>query len=258
MLGLAKALMQQERYAEGLALIGEILIQDPTNQELWTLQGNAYLSMGKHTEATKTIEKARRLGAASPEMLATLGDLLLNQEQPEDALLAYNDAFSKEKPSIPRMLRAVEGFLITGDTVKAQNMISRIESLPPDTRQTGPHQQDTTLLRLKAELAQQQGNTEEAIDLCETILVHDPLDGRTMLILAELQRQTGAWEAAVMTCERAARLDGFEADALLQQAQIEILRENYERAVKLLEASLTFDNRSYVDRYLQQVRRMID
>jgi cytochrome c-type biogenesis protein CcmH/NrfG len=256
MLGMAKALMRQERYAEGLALVGEILQRDPKNRELWSLRTNAYLSMGKHGEAMHTIEKARRLGCADKEMLATLGDLLLNQDQPEDALRVYEAAFAGDTPSIARMLRSIEGFLMVGDAQGATKMIERMDTGLGGTGASFSENQHTALLRLKAELARQTERCADAVALCEEVLTLDPLDGRTMLMLAELQQDAGRLEDAAMTCERAARVKGYEADALVRQAQIEVQRERYGRAASLLEAAQTFEDRPHVARYLEQVRRM--
>jgi len=258
MLGMAKALMRQERYAEGLALVGEILRRDPRNRELWSLRANAYLSMGKHAEAMRTIEKARRLACADAEMLAALGDLLLNRDQPEDALRVYEAAFAGDSPSTARMLRAIEGFLMVGDTEGATRMIVRAEAGAARAGVSFGETQKTALLRLKAELAQQTERSADAMALCKEVLRLDPLDGRTMLVLAELQQEAGRLEDAAMTCERAARVKGYEADALVRQAQIEVRRERYGRAASLLEAAQTFEDRPHVGRYLEQVRRMID
>ena len=258
MLGMAKALMQQERYAEGLALVGEILQRDPKNRELWSLRANAYLSMGKHGEAMCTIEKARRLGCADAEMLATLGDLLLNQDQPEDALRVYQAAFAGDTPSVARMLRTIKGFLMVGDAQGATQMIARADAGTSKTGMSYSETQKTALLRLKAELAQQTERFADAMAICKEVLRLDPLDGRTMLVLAELEQDAGRLEDAAIACERAARVKGYEADALVRQAQIEVQRERYSRAASLLEAAQTFEDRPHVGRYLEQVRRMID
>jgi len=258
MLGMAKALMQQERYAEGLALVGEIIQRDPKNRELWSLRANAYLSMGKHAEGMRTIEKSRRLGCADAEMLATLGDLLLNHDQPEDALRVYEAAFAGDTPSVERMLRAIEGFLMVGDAQGATEMIARADAGTSKTGVSVSETQKTALLRLKAELAQQTERFAEAMAICKQVLKLDPLDGRTMLVLAELEQDAGRLEDAAMTCERAARVKGYEADALVRQAQIEVQRERYGRAASLLEAAQTFEDRPHVGRYLEQVRRMVD
>jgi len=256
MLGMAKSLMQQERYEQGLALIGELLQQDPIQKELWSLRTNAYLAMGAYERATRSIEVARRLGCADIEMLATLGDLYLNRNQPEDALAAYKIAFRKESPSATRMLRAMEGFIIVGSPEGAERMLACVEGIKQEKSATFSLNDQIKLLRLKGELAQQKGESEQANALYEELLRIDPLDAKAMLLLAKGLHQKGNLEQAAIMCERAARIEGFEADALVLHAQIEVGREHYADAVELLEAAQTFVDRPFVKRYLDQVRRM--
>ncbi len=258
MLGLAKTLLQQERFTEGLALVGEILKEDPVNRELWSLRANAYLATGKYRAAIQAIEQALRLECADSEMLATLGDLFLNQNQPRDALRAYEKAFSMEKPALPRLLRAIDGFLMIEDAANAEAMIQRAAELGAAQPELFDTAAQTTLLRLRAELARQQDRPDEAMRLSKELLRIDPLDGRTMLMLAELQQAAGMLEEAVITCERAARIRGFEAEALVRHAQIEVSRERYARAVTLLEAAQAFRHQAHVARYLEQIRRLAE
>jgi tetratricopeptide (TPR) repeat protein len=155
------------------------------------------------------------------------------------------------------MLRAFEGFLMVNDLDGAVRMLARLESV----RQANPASLDqrgqVKLLRLQGELAEQKGQSERAMSLYEQLLRIDPLDARTMLLLARGQWQQGRLEEAAMTCERAARIPGHEADTLVLHAQIEVERQRYARAAELLEAAQAFEQRPYVQRYLDQVRRMI-
>lgn len=183
---------------------------------------------------------------------------MLNKDQPQDALRAYKLAFQNNKPSVARILRAIDGFLMVGDPNSAEIMIKTADSILKKTPDLFEDEQTIKLLRLKAELAQQANRVSDAIKLCDEILRMDPLDAKTMLILAELQQDIGLLEDAVMTCERAARVKGYEADALVKQAQVEVRRERYDRAVPLLEAAQAFEHKPYVARYLDQIRRMID
>src|SRR5690606_9236835 len=43
--GLAKALLQQAKYKEGIAVIEQILREDPENDILWSSAANAYLGL---------------------------------------------------------------------------------------------------------------------------------------------------------------------------------------------------------------------
>lgn len=252
-IGLAKTLILQERYPEALALIGEILQANPINPELWILRSNAYLAMGQQERAARTIEQARRLGVASAEQLAALGDLLINRNQPTDALDAYQAAFKLQAPTPERMLRSIEAFLMIQDETGAQTMIQDAKARASAT--WSPAQQ-TQLLRLQAEWAQQRNQIEEAKELCRQIIAQDPLDGRTLLLLANLQQQDGQREKALINAERAARITGFEAEALRLQAQIEVQRERYRDAIPLLEAAQAFEPQPHVARYLDQIRRL--
>lgn len=253
MLGLAKTLMVQERYAEGLALIGEILEETPANRELWELRANAYLSMDKHEDAVRAIETAWRMGCTSPELLATLGDLYLNQDQPVDALRAYAEAFQDKSLSVSRRLRAIEGFLMINDVAKAQQMIDQTEALRTSLTQN----EKVTLLRLKGDIAMRLNQMDQAITYCKEVLQIDPLAGQTLLLMATIQHQQGLAQEAIINCERAARIQGFEVEALILNAQIAIAEERYASAVTLLEAAQTFKDQPHVARYLEQLRRML-
>lgn len=254
MLGLAKALMQQKRYPEGLAMIAEILKGDPTNKELWELQANAYLSTGEHNAVIRSIETAERLGCTDSDLLATLGDLYLNSDQPTDALRIYETCFKDKAASPARILRAVEGFLMLDEQASARQMIEQAKA----RAKSFSAEQQITFLRLQGELAMRQNQPDEAMRLCREVLKIDPLAGETLLLLAEIQQRKGLREEAVITCEQAARLPGFEAEALIRQAQIEISRERHAAAVPLLEAAQTFKNQPHVGRYLEQLRRMLN
>lgn len=254
-MGLAKTLLRQERYREGLALIDELLQREPLNRELWSLRTNALLSDQKLEEAVRVIEQARRLNRASPEMLATLGDLWIQADRPEDALQAYEEAFAMDPPSLERMFRAIEGFLLIEDAVRADGMIQRAAELV--TADPEP-QDELRLLRLQAEVALRQDRTQAAHALLEQVLKRNPLDAQALLTLSDLQNRQGQVEHALLSAERASRISGFEADGLLRRARIEVDRGNYARAVPLLEAAQAFAPSEPVARYLQQVRRLAE
>jgi tetratricopeptide (TPR) repeat protein len=254
-IGLAKALLRQERYREGQALLAELLQQDPLNRELWSLRTSALLADQQLDLAIQSLEQARRLQQASPEMLATLGDLWLNAEQPADALNAYRQAFETETPSLPRILRAAEGFLIVQDLESAHAMLQKAESLLTASTDPKVRQQ---LLQRKAEHALQAGDLVTATALLQDIVRKDPLAGGALILLSQVKWQEGHIEQALLGAERAARIDGFEAEGLRLQARIEVSRGHYRQAVPLIEAAQAFEPQEAVARYLEQVKRLAD
>jgi tetratricopeptide (TPR) repeat protein len=252
-LGLAKCLLEQERYPEAIRLLEDLVAREPQRSELWLLVANAHLALEKPNQAIVKLECAWRLGIASTEALATLGDLYLNDRQAAEALAAYKDAFAGEQPPLDRLLRSAEGFIMLRMPAEADTLLrracKRASSLSPDQRRK--------LLRLEAQQAYLSGDRKAAFLAYEKLLEQDPLDGDVLIVLGDLHREADELEEAIIVYERAARISGKEAQAITRQAQVEVERERYARAVELLEAAQAIDPRPNVARYLKQVRRLI-
>ncbi len=253
--GLAKALFLQERFKEALALSGEILTQQPENRELWALRVNAYLQDGRNTDALHAIEIARRVGVADAELLATMGDLLLHADQPADALRIFQEALATDALPVSRIMRAIEGFLLTGDLASATAWVAEAENRMEE--QDADPAALRALLRYRARIAWEQGNAEQARHWAQEVLRRDPLDGEMCLLLADMHKAAGEWEQALLQAERAERIEGMEAEALVQQALIQVERDRYKEAIALLEAAQVYREQPHVARYLEQLRRML-
>ncbi len=252
-LGLGKCLLEQERYPEAIRLLEDLVACEPQRPELWLLLANTHLALEKSSQAIVKLECARRLGIASSEALATLGDLYLNDRQAAEALAAYKDAFAGEEPPLERLLRSAEGFIMLRMPAEADTLLwrarKRASSLSPD--------QHRKLLWLEAQQAYLGGDRKAALMAYERLLEETPLDGDALIALGDLYREADELEEAIIVYERAARISGKEAQALVRQAQVEVERERYARAGTLLEAAQAIDPRPNVARYLKQVRRLI-
>jgi len=249
--GLLKCLIEQDRNREVLALAREQIAREPGDAALWSLRANAHLALGEIAAAVTSIEAARRLGLAEGGLLATLGDVYLNRQQPRDAVAAYEDAFAVESPSVDRMLRAAEGLLLSGDLDASARFLGQAKTGEGMTsRQRRRH------FRLGARLAQARGERDTARRQYEALAREDPLDAEALLALADMDRDDGDEGRAALLYERAARIEGSEARALLRHGQLEVDRGRYREAIVLLESAQAFDPRPHVARYLEQVRRL--
>lgn len=253
--GLAKCLLQQERHKESQAVVSELLPKNPQDAELWSLRANIALALDNPGAALVAIESARRIGEADADMLSTLGDIYLNRQQPESALEAYKASFSQHPPSFDRFAKIVEALLSIGSPKRAEEMFEKSDSFLEDEQ---TEEQQAKLLQLKADIARQSDNNQEAFRLYERALEMEPMNGDTLLSLAELEWDADRLERAIINCERAARIEGREADALVMQAQIEVERENYSEAVELLERAQSFEDQEHVERYLNQIRELAE
>ncbi|MCK4249348.1 MAG: tetratricopeptide repeat protein [Candidatus Omnitrophica bacterium] len=256
-LGLAKCLVQQERFKEAVKVLEDLLEDNPLNKELWFLLANANLALEKSDRAVITLECARRLDLASDQALASLGDLYLNQGQADEALIVYKEAFSMEEPSIDRLLRAVEGFIMMRQPSQAAVLLKRGHILEQAGKVSWTPAQSCKLCWLKARQAHLKGEHEFALKAYNSLLEKDPLHGPALLATGDLHREEGRLEQALIFYERAGRIQDKEVKALIRQAQVEVDRQGYGRAVELLEAAQVLKPRAYVTRYLEQVRRLV-
>ncbi len=254
-LGLAKCLLEQERYKEALRLLKNLIDRKPSRGELWVLAANVSIALDKTEEAIVYLECARRLDVITNEALATLGDLYLNSACPSLASSAYRQAFSAQAPSFARLLRAIEGFVMLRRESEAAVLFKRAaEVVGQSLVEPG---QRCKLYRLKAQLSCLRGDYDGALASYRRLLREDPLDGATLVAVGDLHRQMNRLEEAVIAYEKASRIKGREAEALLRQAQVEVERGRFARAVELLEHSLVFRHQPGVERYLKQVRRLV-
>jgi tetratricopeptide (TPR) repeat protein len=256
--GLLRTLLSQERYREGLALAKELLVQDPDQREYWAARANAQLSLGQMEGAMGSLEQARRLGRADADMLATLGELYLQQEIPAEAAARFAEAFELGEDRLQRRERAITGLLQMGAMEEAERLLEEFKNrldVVPDTEKP---EWDLSYLRLRSRLDLEQGKWEEAQEKGKQILERDPMDGATLLMLARIYEEQGDVEQAVSYCERAARITGFVAAALIQQALLEVGRQRVETGIRLLERAQAYEEHAGVARYLRQLRRVGD
>ncbi len=257
-MGLARALLPQRRPQECVALAGELLSHRPAQRELWALRADALLQLERLREAAVCLETARRLGAVDAAMLATLGDLHIEAQRPEQALSAYQESFAATNATPSRLLRAIEAFLLIQNEEGARTLVARLDQMSgPDGAKLDRDLQ-IRRLRMMGDLARLQGDATAARQHYDALLALDPLDGRCLLRMAELHRASEQLEDAALFCERAARVPDVQADALLLHAQIEVQRGAYAQAVSLLEAVRVLSPGTQVDRYAEQVRRLAE
>lgn len=256
LLGLCKALLLQERHREALALLKELLSSDPRRPEIWALRANAHLALDQSEPALASLECARRLNLAGPDMMATLGDLYLNRQQPEEASACYRQAFAVTNLPVARALRAAEAFLAANEPEHAGRVLARLAEARKATPDRFSREQVSQTARLQGDLARLKGDTSSARAIYTHAIRENPLDARTLIAFGDLQREAGKIEEAVMAYERAARVPGFEARALVRQAQAEVQRERYRQAAELLERAQAIEDQPNVRKYLEQVRRL--
>lgn len=252
---LIQTLLEQEKYSETRSLIARELAVTPLREELWKLYANIDLSSDRHMEALVRLECAYRLGIAGPEILVTLGDLYLEQGLADEAFVRYEHTTAMDRPPVTRLLNALEGFLYQNNFKEARTLLDALK-----TAQDAMTAEERMRQRyLTAKLAEEEGDLNGALQSYTELLRENPLDADSLLAAGYVLQKQLKFDEALVYYERVARISPeHEAKSLIRQAQIAVEKGEYGKAEPLLEHALEIRHEAYIERYLEQVRQMLE
>ena len=249
--GLARCLLETERYADAIALFDTLLLDAPDNADYWMLQGNAYLGKGEPLTAAKNLEVVRRMGAADLGTLTLLGDIYMNNNSPDLALEAYLAATEQATASDSQsLLRAAELLTRSGNFDQSKSIIAQIRK-----KLELPESDDLALLTLEAKIARAEGNDEGAVQLLNQIVERDALNGDALIELANFYAEQGDMAKAINRFQQAEKIEAFEREALVAHAQARVRNGDYQAALPLLRRALQLKSDSNLEDYAQRVEK---
>ena len=253
-LGLIKSHIARENYSQAVALLDEVLAENPESANLWSLQANVFLEMEDNQRAAVNFEMLRKMKKATLANLMLLGDIYMLDGALELALPVYLDAIEEDGAGdIRRSLRAAEILVSQGAWTEAEQLFRKIKEHHQDAMSA---EEEAKLLKLESQAAIANGEGEKALAVLEQIISKNPLDGEALLLAGEFYAQKGESEKAVFRYEMAAKISGFEADAWLKHAQLLVRQQKYNPALELLQKAQKTNPRDYVQKYLDEVERV--
>ena len=249
--GLARTLLETQRYADAIALFDTLLLEAPNKTDYWMLQGNAYLGKGDSMAAAKNLEVVRRMGGADISTLTLLGDIYMNNSNSDlalDAYLAATEVATAEDSKA--LLRAASLLTRSGDYEQAKAMIPGIRNqinLAED--------EELDLLTLEAKIARAEGDNEAAVELLSKIVERDSLNGDALIELANFYADQDDMAKAITRYEQAEKIEAFEREALVAHAQARVRSGQYKEALPLLRRALQLRSDNNLEDYAQRVER---
>ena len=253
-LGLIKSHIARENYSQAVALLDEVLAENPESANLWSLQANVFLEMEDNQRAAVNFEMLRKMKKATLANLMLLGDIYMLDGALELALPVYLDAIEKDGAGdIRRSLRAAEILVSQGAWTEAEQLFRKIKEHHQESMN---FEEEAKLLKLESQAAIANGEGEKALAVLEQIISKNPLDGEALLLAGEFYAQKGESEKAVFRYEMAAKISGFEADSWLKHAQLLVRQQKYNPALELLQKAQKINPRDYVQKYLDAVERV--
>lgn len=254
-LGLARCIFRQNKYAEAVSLMNDLIERQPDKPEFWLLLASAHLGLKEPIAAATCYEMIERLGKSTPDTLTSLADIYLQESNFPLAVETYLRALDlKPGQKIDRPLRAAEVLNGRGAPAEAGILLEKLKTYAGDNIDADKKKK---MLKLEAKIASAQGKTAESAAVLEQILKEDPLDGDALLLLGQHYAKSNQPEKAIFLFERAEGMEQFEADAKVRHAQVLVTAGKYDEAVPLLKRAQEIKARDSIARYLEQIERLL-
>jgi uncharacterized protein HemY len=223
--------------------------------------------MERKDEAIVNLEALRLKGIADEANLNLLGNLHMDRNEPQLALLAYLAAMDKATTlDVRRALKSARILNDYGFPDKAEQFIARIrvksgDQLPPADL--------TALLLAEVRVAEAKGETGRKGALLNQLLELNPADGEVLLELARHKDQLSRDEqdeetrAALVAEARTnyqltARIESAAYPANLALGQMLVREHRYSEALTHLQSALNLKKSESLEQYLSRVRRAAD
>ena len=266
-LGLAQALIQQEKMAEATAMLGTLIDEYPEDRELWLQQTNALLAQERKTEAAVNLEILRMKGLATEDELTLLGNLYMDQQEPQLALFAYLAAMDKSATlDVGRTLKSAKILNDYGFPDKAQQFVQRVRERKGESLSDGER---TDLQLVEVQIARSANDMERVGALLEDLAERDPANAEVVLELgkhydalaksAEGEEETAKYLTEAKTkLQIASGMDEVAYPANMALGQLYVREQQYVKAMPYLERAEQLKPSENLKSYVSRVRRAAD
>lgn len=252
--GLAQCLLEMGQYQDAVVAIQTLIDEDPSNTDYWILQSNAYLGLDQTLKAASNLEVVKRLGKSDLNILSLLGDIYMNNEMPELALVAYLEAINLAKETnLDTLVHSAELFTRLGNYKEAESFINEIRS-NFNFEKNSNNEEDLKLLICEAKIARSKGEDDLAASLLIKIIERDLLNGDAIIELANYYADKGMFSEAYTRFEQAQSILEHERPALIAHAQVLVSQKKYSSALSLLNRALLIES----DRNLKDFKNKVE
>lgn len=227
--GLLYALNETHQYAAGLALVEQMLQDDPNDADLWLYRAQMSLNADLHGSALTSLETAIRLGddsVANKQVCATL-----HMERGSIArAVALLESAAADDLDFQFMDQALARLAYENEWDYFRELLASVDERPSALTES---QQSRALTR-RASLQLHDGDRETAIESLRNAVELDASNAEALMTLGQAYRDERDYARAELMFERASTFDLYRENALVSLAQLAIDQQDFERALTLL------------------------
>jgi len=182
-LGLAQALLLQEKWKEAAAMLGELIDDNPQSADLWSQQANCYLGMEERLKAATNFEIMRLKGLAETSHLNLLGDIYMDQGSSLLALRAYLAAMEvSPKPDVARSIKTARILFDYGNPKGADEFVAKLRQRVGEKLTVAER---VDLMLVEVDLAQAQEDWVREGELLARVGKLDPMNGEALVMYGQ-------------------------------------------------------------------------
>lgn len=248
--GKAQAYLKAELYMEAIRMQDELISSRPRNVDYWLAQTNAFLGLEDYAHAARNLEIVRSLGKIDFQSLYLLGGLYTKLEMHGPAKDAFLQASKLARASDTGFLVEAARVLIYNGEMETSKTLSRMIDSNLNTS-TSEQKRDYQIIL--ADLAEFDGDPEQALAHLEKAEKLDPIYGSTLIKLARLYSERGNRDKAYMLLDRAEKDPEFEYNALLVRAKLLIGEERFAESQIYVGRALKLNANDTIRSLYQQV-----
>lgn len=229
---LARILASVGKPAEGEGVLRPLAEASPTPNVLLAWADCLRL-LGRVSDAVAALEKAVLQAPSEVGIRLSLGTMLLELGRPDEAEVHYRAAVDAD-PRNPNALVNLGNLLfLIGRLGEARTFLHKADGL-----RFNQH-----VRRQYALACLNDGSPDEAIRLCKSIELFEPIGGAALVVLGDALAAKGAFQDAVEAYDRALALDGTHAEAMAKKALALLSLNDFRGGWAAYEARLRADRR---------------
>ncbi len=110
-----------------IAMLQQIVAQDPQNYEAWVRLGNTYFDSQQAHEAIEAYEKALAIQDGSPDVWTDLGVMHRRHKNPQQAVICFDEASRRDPQHVSSLFN--KGFVLLADLNDKEGAIKAWEQV---------------------------------------------------------------------------------------------------------------------------------
>jgi tetratricopeptide (TPR) repeat protein len=226
---LLQALNATQQHAAGLALVEQMLQDEPNGPDLWLYRAHLSLNADQRESALTSLETAMRLGDDSVANKQVAATLHLERGSIARAVELLKSA-STEDLDFQFMDQALAWLVYENEWDYFRDLLAAVDQ----RRSSLTELERSRLLTRRSSLQLRDGNQPAATASLQEAVELDASNGEALMALAQAYRDGRDYTRAELMFQRASTFDLYREGALVSLAQLAIDQQNFERALALL------------------------